>query len=291
MPFKNDPVSMLPEHVDWSDKSTPVKNQGHCGSCWAFSTVEIVETHTAIHTGESVALAPQELLSCMKNPEECGGEGGCDGSDPMNALAYIAANGIRTEQQMPYTAMDGVCPREKEETLWGRRFHSRRSKKINKTSTASVQGYAGWHNDYETLMNAVAKAGPVAVGIAAGGILLYEGGVFSNKDYHHEQQDPNKYVINHSVVVEGYGTDEKSGEDYWLVRNSWGPMFGEKGYIRIKRGNGDGDDCWNDAIPLDGNACRLNPDGSVIEDEAFRACGSLGILTDNAMPIGAHLIH
>jgi hypothetical protein len=91
------------------------------------------------------------------------------------------------------------------------------------------------------------------------------------------------------------GTDEVTGEDYWLVRNSWGAMWGENGYIRLKRVdpetfyNPDGD-CGFDTTPIDGIVCELNPDGSNADVKSMKVCGTNGMLFDPVIPIGGHHI-
>merc|ERR1712032_432208 len=120
--------------------------------------------------------------------------------------------------------------------------------------------------------------------------MSYKGGVFDDSEY------TDHYDINHAVVLEGYGTDEETGDDYWLVRNSWGVQWGEHGYIRLKR-----DDpekltsssssssmlCKTDVTPADGVACT-GPDRTVVPPDAV-VCGTSGILYDNAIPIAPHL--
>jgi len=279
LPFENEDVSKLPKSVDWREKGvvTPVKSQGGCGSCWAFATTEVVESHVAIETGKLLELSPQELTSCVKNPEHCGGSGGCEGATYELGFDYVAKHGLKLEKEMPYKASDEKCFLEDEDedeelTLCGSRSSS-------KSGVASITGYAPVPtNDYVTTMNAVAKTGPVAVAVAASAMSLYEKGVF-----HHEGTD-----LNHAVVLVGYGTDEESGEDYWLVRNSWGPNWGEKGYIRIKRENNPS--CGTDKKPLDGLACALDADGNKVTPKQMKVCGTLGILYDVSLPVGGYLL-
>lgn len=215
----------------------------------------------------------------MKNPLQCGGKGGCEGATPELGFSYIAENGIVLEKAMPYQATDGVCPARKEDstsTLRG----SMELKDRTATAAAGIKGYAVVPtNDYESVMNAVAKTGPVAVAIAANGIFRYESGVFHSSG---------ASDINHAVVLVGYGTDEKSGEDYYLVRNSWGANWGEDGYIRVKR---DSDpSCSMDTTPLDGLGCALDADGSKADVKPTKVCGTIGILFDVSFPVGGHLI-
>ena len=100
----------------------------------------------------------------------------------------------------------------------------------------------------------------------------------------------------HLVVLEGYGTDEETGEDFWLIRNSWGPLWGENGYIRLKRVDpstlDDPDkDCGMDTSPGDGVACTKDGSGNDIKPPAAKICGTSGILYDTTIPLGGHLMH
>merc|ERR1712087_165109 len=153
----------------------------------------------------------------------------------------MGKHGLKKENEFPYIGKNGVCPRQKGLALRGRHFQKFHDKTA--TGTASLTGYAVVPpNDYVTTMNAVAKTGPVAIALDASNFPLYEKGVFHAKGFN----------LNHAVVLVGYGTDDEGG-DYWLVRNSWGSYWGEKGYIRIKRENEP--NCGYDTTPLDGLAC------------------------------------
>ena len=93
----------LPSSVDWREKGvvTPIKNQGHCGSCWTFSATETLESHVAIATGYLFTLSEQQFVSCVENPEECGGTGGCEGATMEMAFQYAMDNGLTTEWTYP----------------------------------------------------------------------------------------------------------------------------------------------------------------------------------------------
>merc|ERR1712179_403920 len=102
----------LPTSLDWRDHSgvvTPAKNQGGCGSCWAFSTAETLESHIALKTGKLMEFSPQEFVSCAPNPNDCGGTGGCQGSIQPLGFKYAMSAGITTEESYPYTASTGTC--------------------------------------------------------------------------------------------------------------------------------------------------------------------------------------
>jgi len=247
----------LPDRKDWREESSVVsdpKDQGGCGSCWAFSATESLESHLAIATGEPVQkLSPQQIVSCSPNPQHCGGSGGCDGSTQPLAFNYTQTAGITTEANYPYKGRTGTCDESKIKPV------------------AFNSGYAELKtNDYTELITAVATKGPVSISIAAAGFKfqLYGGGVLSNC---------NDYVMDHAVQLVGYGTD--GGKDYWLVRNSWGGSWGEKGYIRLAR-YGDGKEpCGTDKKPQDGDACEGDTDPRTY-------CGECGILSSSSYPTG-----
>uniref|UniRef100_A0A7S4IXT0 Peptidase C1A papain C-terminal domain-containing protein n=1 Tax=Odontella aurita TaxID=265563 RepID=A0A7S4IXT0_9STRA len=306
LPFDVDPVSSLPTHVDWREKGvvTTVKDQGGCGSCWAFASVAVLESHVALKTGTLFDLSPQELVSCVPNPHHCGGAGGCSGSTAEIAFDFVAeeGHGMVQEYQYGYTSYygkDGNCTILNHVTIGNRALtaavgalrggtdgQGSDSRKI-KGAVATIDGYAVVPtNDYAVLMNAIAKEGPIAVAVAASNWALYERGVA----YWDLSQGGKSTDLNHAVVLVGYGTDEDTGEDYWLVRNSWRPTWGEGGYIRLKRvdpstmDNPD-DNCGVDTTPLDGMACETDENGNP-PPKAVKVCGASGILYDGVIPIG-----
>ncbi len=259
------PRDQLPAEVDWRTKgvATAVKDQGHCGSCWAFASTATLESHVAINTGILADLSPQQLVSCAANPQHCGGTGGCHGSVPELAFDYIQKHGMTSEWLYPYNsytgASDGECV-------------------YNTTSTPPAAHLTGYvkltANSVTEVMQAVATQGPLAVNVAATPWFHYESGVFDGCDFN-ENID-----INHVVVLMGYGTDAATGKDYWLIRNSWSPMWGEKGYIRLLRNSEDSKQCGTDSTPLDGVGCE----GGSAKDTV---CGQCGVLFDTSYPTGA----
>jgi len=209
-------VSDLPDHIDWRQKQgvvTPVKNQGNCGSCWAFSATETLESHFAISVSEDAPiLSPQQIVSCCDIP----GAGGCNGGLQEFAFNYTSKFGLTTNSNYPYTAETGTCDTSKIE------------------SSVINSGYVALKsNDYTQLMTAVATKGPIAIDVAAGGLgwQFYHGGVFSGGLF------GCGFGVDHAVQLVGYGEDSSilSSKMYWLVRNSWGSGWGEAGYIRIRR--------------------------------------------------------
>lgn len=197
----------LPESVDWRRLGAvnPIKDQGRCGSCWAFSTIAAVEGINQIVTGELISLSEQELVDCDKAYN-----GGCNGGLMDYAFQFIIQNGgIDTEKHYPYLGVDSTCDL------------SRKNSKV-----VSIDGYEDVSPyDEKSLKKAVAHQ-PVSVAIEAGGrpFQLYQSGVFSGEC---------GSELDHGVVAVGYGTE--NGMDYWLVRNSWGTAWGEEGYVKLER--------------------------------------------------------
>ncbi|MCL7028206.1 hypothetical protein MKW94_007290 [Papaver nudicaule] len=196
----------LPEHVDWREEGAVVgvKNQGSCGSCWAFSTVAAVESLNKIATGDLVSLSEQELVDCDTS------NSGCNGGLMDYAFQFIIKNGgIDTEDDYPYKAKDGECDVSKKNT-----------------HVVTIDGFEDVPaNDEKALQKAVSNQ-PVSVAIEASGLgfQLYTSGVYTGRC---------GTALDHGVTAVGYGTE--NGTDYWIVRNSWGPQWGEEGYIRLER--------------------------------------------------------
>ncbi|CAN6336054.1 unnamed protein product [Urochloa humidicola] len=205
----------LPKEVDWRKKGavTEVKNQGQCGSCWAFSTVAAVEGINQIVTGNLTSLSEQELIDCSTD-----GNNGCNGGLMDYAFSYIAGSGgIHTEEAYPYLMEEGECDQK---AAGG---------DGDDQVVVTISGYEDVPaNDEQALVKALAHQ-PVSVAIEASGrhFQFYKGGVFDG---------PCGAELDHGVAAVGYGTSK--GQDYIIVKNSWGPHWGETGYIRMKRGTG-----------------------------------------------------
>jgi cathepsin L len=204
-----DTVKSLPNTVDWRTKGyvTPIKNQGQCGSCWAFSSTGSLEGQHFKKTGNLVSLSEQNLVDCDKTNAGCGG-GWMD-----NAFNYVQSNGgIDTEEYYPYQAKDMPdCTYNDQD--------------IGSDCTAHVDIEKGSETG---LKAAVATVGPISVAIDAThqSFQLYKSGVYT------EPQCSN-VTTDHAVLAVGYGED--NGQPYWLVKNSWGTSWGMDGYIMMAR--------------------------------------------------------
>jgi cathepsin L len=229
------PVSLLPKSVDWRSRgvTTAVKHQGRCGSCWAFASTAALESHLALQTGKLFSLSVQQVVSCSDNPRHCGGGGGCAGATAQVAYEHVRRRGAVEEWAFGYQSYAGAtvnCTLLAEPLAGEGPGSPLRRGGISppsasklpyaKDAVAAIVGYANLEpNNYLALMNAVAKLGPVAVSVACSTWQFYSSGVFSVAFNESVKQTTD---VNHLVVLEGYGTDAESGEDYWLIRNSWG---------------------------------------------------------------------
>jgi len=291
LPFTIDRVEDLPASVDWRtvpNVVTATKDQGGCGSCWAFATTEVVESHVAIATNTLFNLSPQMLVSCMENPSQCGGQGGCKGATCELGFDFFAKEGILEEYQLGYSSYggeDGKCTLNVTSSSAAPFAAAAAGQGPDPPglsgAVATIEGYVKLpENEYLPLMNAVAKVGPIAITVDAawGG---YESGVFTMPDSNYTN-----FNLDHAVVLVGYGHDAASGLDYWLVRNSWAPTWGEGGYIRLQRNDGTDAFCGVDTAPCDGTACASLPGAC---NTTVKVCGTSGILYDCSYPTGAAL--
>jgi len=208
----------LPSSIDWMEKGavTRIKDQGSCGSCWAFSTTGSLEGAYEIVTGKLISLSEQQLVDCTSSF----GEGGCGGGLMDSAFKYAQQTAMCTESSYPYRGVDGTC-------------HA--SGCITGIPRGDVTGYRDVSTDSaHALMSAVAQQ-PVSIAIEADKPVFqhYSGGVLSGMCGAN---------LDHGVLVVGYGTDP-SGGDYWKVKNSWGKTWGINGYVLLKRGKHGAGEC------------------------------------------------
>jgi len=198
---------------------TPVKNQQQCGSCWAFSTVANIEAQNKLVNGQLISLAEQELVDCSKS------DNGCNGGLPTNACKDLISSkmGMELESAYSYTAATGrSC--------------------LAKPSLEKVflSSYKTISTNEDQIAAALMQYGTLSIGINAQYMQLYTGGV-SNPFWCPAQLD-------HGVAIVGFGEAKNDSKfkwpwtspvtKYWVIKNSWGESWGEKGYYRIVRGKG-----------------------------------------------------
>jgi len=204
-----------PSALDWNAKGavTAIKDQGQCGSCWSFSATGSIEGAVFLKSGNLTSLSEQQLMDCS-HPE---GDDSCEGGLMDDAFQFVLDNkGICAEADYPYKAKDEKCVKT--------------CKSVSTiTSFADVDFDEKKPTDETALMAAV-QLGPVSIAIEADKPIfqLYTGGVITNAKSCGTDLD-------HGVLIVGYGTDAATNVDYWLVKNSWGPKWGEKGFVRLAR--------------------------------------------------------
>jgi len=208
-------LSALPKEFDWAKKGavTGVKDQGNCGSCWAFGAVGTMEGQLYLKKKKLENLSEQNLVDCDHECQTYSGykicDEGCDGGMEPNAFQYVIKNnGINLLKDYPYTAKVGKC-------------------KFN--SATAVKGFKSWTyvtvKKEDDLRQFLYDNGPISVGVHAEEWFHYSGGIFDSSC---------QLQNDHAVLLTGWGEDSK-GTPYWIIKNSWGTSWGIKGYIHLIR--------------------------------------------------------
>jgi len=220
-------ISAIPSYFNWTAKGvvTGVKDQGDCGSCWAFSTIGNIESQYAISGKPLTSFSEQMIVDC--STACCDVEGqtvcnqGCDGGWMWTALTDVMSwGGVETELQYPYTGVDGTC------------------NKVNSNLYAAVKNYTCIGTDEDQMAAFLVANGPLAVALNADLVEDYTSGII-DPWWPSEECDPT--TLDHAVLIVGFGVDESDifgDTPYWIVKNSWGENWGEYGYFRIYRGAG-----------------------------------------------------
>lgn len=205
--YEIDDSIIVPMAIDWREKGavTHVKNQANCGSCWSFSATGSIEGINAITNGKLLNISEQQLIDCSTDY----GNNGCEGGSMDLAFKYVIKNGLCSEKEYPYTAQEGSC--EECDTV------------------VNITGYQDITNNNEKALKRVVAQQPVSVAIQANSrsFQMYSSGIYSDLSCGNQ--------LDHGVLIVGYGYDLFHDMDYWIVKNSWGPNWGENGYIRMER--------------------------------------------------------
>ena len=212
--FTGTPGKLLPNAVDWTTlgKTTAVKDQGYCGSCWSFSAAEAIESAWAIRKGQLLTLSEQQLVDCSKKY----GNMGCNGGLMDSAFHYVMDNGLCLESAYPYTSgkssTAGTC-------------------QTTCVPAVTISGCADTTPNNQITLKEAVSIGPVSIAIQADSKIFqsYTSGIITGTSC--------GQTLDHGVVITGYGTGtpQENNVMYWKVRNSWSASWGESGYVRIER--------------------------------------------------------
>jgi len=201
--------SAIPDSLDYrtNGKVSAIKDQGQCGSCWAFSTVAFLESQTLIKNNKGQTFSEQQLVDCDKVSDQ-----GCNGGLMQTAFDYIQQKGLESDSKYPYKAKDQACKYDASSVV---------------AKVKNVQCYEDQTaTQVKQYLNSV---GPLAIAVDATDFQSYDSGILSCS----------AYGLDHGVLLVGYGNE--NGQDFWIVKNSWGKNWGESGFIRVSANKGE--DC------------------------------------------------
>ncbi|CAG9857848.1 unnamed protein product [Phyllotreta striolata] len=214
----SDEPTPIPDSIDWreTDKAVlPVKDQNYtgCNSGWAFSATGALEGQNAIKNNARTPLSEQQLIDCDEASQ------GCDGGSVANAIQYVIKNGLTSETDYPYLGNQTICQAQ--------------------NTTITAKALVTLDKTEADLQQAVGSVGPISAGMYFDLLQFYEGGIFHSDFCFNEEA-----ILDHDVLVVGYGSEYseelKEERKYWIIKNSMGQDWGEKGYVRLAR---DADQC------------------------------------------------
>jgi cathepsin F len=200
-------LQTIPASFDWRQRGAVgvVKHQGSCGVCYAFAVTGNIEGLYAIKYGQLLNFSEQQILDCDFYNYGCGG-----GIIAKTYDYLMTSGGLGLQSSLRYTQRKGACYA------------------IRGVARVIGKQFAGSQNGY-TIAAFLVRNGPLAAGVNASMFKYYRGGVMSYSTYQCA------YTINHAITIVGYGKTN-TGVNYWIVKNSWGPYWGERGYVRIAWG-------------------------------------------------------
>lgn len=212
------------DSFDWRTKGavSPVKNQGQCGSCWAFSVAETLESGSFLKTGKMPLLSPQQMVDCDNQ------DYGCQGGEPSIAYEYVMKNGLESEASYPYTSsygQEGYCQYNSSQVaakISGYHYAVSECSSYDCSTQATLE---------PELKTALQEKGPLSVCLNASAWQNYTGGILtSNACGGNSESD-----LDHCVQLVGFNKDS-NGNAYWILRNQWGTDWGDNGYIYLEMG-------------------------------------------------------
>jgi len=301
----------LPLEFNWLNLTVAkhVPDQLQCGSCWALAAKSVLDAHHEIYVGTVRNFSAQQIVSCAPDPRHCGGKGKCEGSTVELAFDWVLHEGCATQEDVPYLGKDlsetiakcnastqlsrgphdlvggGLSAKHGSATLAGAYFQMYGYKMLERNNEAA-------------LIRSLYQHGPVATSACADTWFEYERGIINSCN--------ESCIVDHAITLYGYGqavigaNPDEGGHHgdnfqvldadsstqgrqqgkvvmYWLIRNSWGPDWGEKGFLRLARFGREGAHCGKDTDNSEGTGCDGDP--KVVE-----VCGMCGFLWDSVIP-------
>lgn len=239
---------------DWRNVGgvTAVQDQGYVGTCWSFSTVANIEGQHYMATNQTVKLSEEFFVDCDGTADETLKHADCSIYGGWPYLAYqfaIQKGGVPSEESYPYCAGTGECMpcMQGPESLCGpppyscdRTIYEDKCMEGKYDISATISDWGAISTDESEMASQLMSVGPLSALLDASGLQFYKEGVWQGAmDPDRKVGQCSKTYLNHAITLTGFGTDPDTGLDYWSVKNSWGEGWGEDGYFRIQRGEGE----------------------------------------------------